>query len=453
MGNILIVDDDSSLREVLEIALANREHSPTSASDITTALQFMGRERFDLIIADLRLGTESGLDLLQRIQEQQHTPPVLIITAYADNKTALQALRLGAKDYISKPFDVEEFLLQVDKLLEEVHPVEEEELQLQVQMQGQSSRILGESGKIQEVFSLVSRIAPTGINVLVTGESGTGKELIARAIHENSERREKPFQVINCGGVPEALVESELFGYRKGAFTGAGQAKAGLLEKTDQGTFLLDEIAELSPNLQVKLLRCVQDGTFTPLGSTETVQTDIRFIGASNRDVENEVTEGNLREDLFYRLSGVIVHLPPLREREDDLFLLAEHFLQRFCQEQNKSIKGFSTGAKQKLRTYHYPGNVRELENIIERAVALESGPYISPASLVIYEQTTNHPSRDREQVLSGELSLDQYLEKIDKEVLASALERTQGNKKKAAELVGLSFRQLRYRLSKHGFN
>jgi len=452
MGKILIVDDDSSLREVLEIALANREHTPTSASDITAAIQLMGQERFHLVIADLRLGAESGLDLLQRIQEQQHTPPVLIITAYADNKTALQALKLGAKDYISKPFDVEEFLLQVDKLLEEAYP-QEEELQLQVQMQGLSSRILGESKKIREVFSLVSRIAPTGINALITGESGTGKELIARAIHENSERREKPFQVINCGGVPEALVESELFGYRKGAFTGAGQAKAGLLEKADQGTFLLDELVELSPNLQVKLLRCVQDGTFTPLGSTETVQTDIRFVGASNRDVENEVAEGNLREDLFYRLSGVIIHMPPLREREDDLFLLAEHFLQRFCQEQNKSIKGFSTGAKQKLRTYHYPGNVRELENIIERAVALESGPYISPASLVIYEQTTTHPNMDREQVLSGELSLDQYLEKIDNEVLASALERTQGNKKKAAELVGLSFRQLRYRLSKHGLN
>jgi two-component system response regulator PilR (NtrC family) len=450
MSKILIVDDDPSLQDVLEIALSNREHAPRSAADIEGALQLLGRERFDLVVVDLRLGTESGLDLLRKMRERRAPPPVLMITAYADKKTALQALELGAKDYISKPFDMEEFLVQVDKVLEEERP-EEEELQLWVQVQGQNAPILGESPKMREVFSLVSRIAPTGISTLITGESGTGKELIARAIHENSDRRHKPFRAINCGGVPETLVESELFGYRKGAFTGAGQAKAGLLEKADQGTFMLDEVAELSPNLQVKLLRCLQDGSFTPLGGTESVQTDIRFIAASNRDVENEVAEGSLREDLFYRLSGVIIHLPPLRERNDDLFLLAEHLLQRFCKEQGKTIKGFSTGAMHKLRNYHYPGNIRELENIVERAVALETGPYITPTSLVIYEHNATQFVSGEEQVLSGELSLDQYLEKIDREVLASALERTQGNKKKAAELVGLSFRQLRYRLSKHG--
>lgn len=450
MGKILIVDDDPSLQEVLEIALSNRSHEAQSAADIDGALQLMTRSRFDLVIADLRLGGESGLDLLHRIRGREHVPPVLMITAYADRKTALQALELGARDYISKPFDVEEFLLQVDQILEETLPCETT-LQLRTRVQGRSTPILGESAKMREVFSLVSRIAPTGINALITGESGTGKELIARAIHENSERRNKPFQAINCGGVPETLVESELFGYRKGAFTGAGQAKAGLLEKADQGTFLLDEVADLSANLQVKLLRCLQDGTFTPLGATESVQTDIRFIGASNRDVETEVAEGSLREDLYYRLSGVIIHLPPLREREEDLFILADHLLQRFCREQGKTIKGFSTGAEHKLRTYHYPGNVRELENIIERAVALESGPYVTPSSLVIYERNAPQSSPEEERVLSGELSLDSYLERIDRDILASALERTQGNKKKAAELVGLSFRQLRYRLSKHG--
>jgi two-component system response regulator PilR (NtrC family) len=450
MGNILIVDDDPSLQQVLEIALTNRRHTAKSAADIDGALQLADRERFDLVIADLRLGRESGLELLKRIRRSQQGPPVLMITAYADKKTALQALELGARDYISKPFDVEEFLLQVDKILEETRSPGEN-LELRVQVGGESISILGESARMREVFSLISRIAPTGINVLLTGESGTGKELIARAIHDNSERRHRPFRAINCGGVPEALVESELFGYRKGAFTGAGQAKSGLLEAADNGTFLLDEVAELSPNLQVKLLRCLQDGTFTPLGGTESVQTDIRFIGASNRDVENEVAEGRLREDLYFRLSGVIIHLPPLREREEDLFLLADHLLERFCKEQGKAIKGFSTGAKHKLRNYHYPGNIRELENIIERAVALESGPYITPPSLVIYEHTPTHSSPNGEQVLSGELSLDHYLEQIDREVLATALERTRGNKKKAAELVGLSFRQLRYRLSKHG--
>jgi len=450
MSKILIVDDDPSLRQVLEIALSNRKHTPDCAANIEGALQLLDRKRFDLVIADLRLGTESGLELLQRMRDKRYAPPVLMITAYADKQTALQALELGARDYISKPFDVEEFLVQVDQILEEELP-QEEELQLCVQVQGRSTPILGNSPKMREVFSLVSRIAPTGITALITGESGTGKELIARAIHENSKRRHRAFQAINCGGVPETLVESELFGYRKGAFTGAGQAKAGLLERSDQGTFMLDEVAELSPNLQVKLLRCLQDGTFTPLGATESVQTDIRFIAASNRDVENEVAEGNLREDLFYRLSGVIIHLPPLRERNEDLFLLADHMLERFCKEQSKAIKGFSTGAKHKLRSYTYPGNIRELENIIERAVALETGPYITPSSLVIYEHNAPQPPSGEDQVLSGEMSLDQYLEKIDRDVLSSALERTQGNKKKAAELVGLSFRQLRYRLSKHG--
>jgi two-component system response regulator PilR (NtrC family) len=452
MAKILIVDDDPSLQEVLEIALSNRTHAPSQASDIEGALQLMSNEGFDLVIADLRLGKESGLDLLKRVREKQNSPPVLMITAYADRKTALQALELGARDYISKPFDVEEFLLQVDQILDETCP-REGALHLRFQINGVSTPILGESSRMQEVFSLVSRIAPTGINVLITGESGTGKELIARAIHENSDRKDMPFRTINCGGIPEALVESELFGYRKGAFTGAGQAKPGLLETADQGTFLLDEVAELSPNLQVKLLRCLQDGTFIPLGGTESIQTDIRFIAASNRDVDTEVTEGGMREDLYYRLSGVRVHLPPLRERKDDLFVLADHLLERFCREQGKLIKGFSTGAKHKLRDYHYPGNIRELENIIERAVALETGPYITPPSLVIYEQGPPQTCANGEQVLSGKLSLDQYLEQIDREVLSSALERTRGNKKKAAELVGLSFRQLRYRLSKHGIN
>lgn len=450
MPNILIVDDDPSLLEVLEIALSNRRHSVSQASDVEGALELMGGDGFDLVIADLRLGRESGLDLLKSIREDQNSPPVLMITAYADRKTALQALELGAMDYISKPFDVEEFLLQVDQILEETCS-REGDLHLHFQINGVSTPIIGESSRMQEVFSLVSRIAPTGINVLITGESGTGKELIARAIHENSERKDKPFRTINCGGIPEALVESELFGYRKGAFTGAGQAKPGLLETADQGTFLLDEVAELSPNLQVKLLRCLQDGTFIPLGGTESIQTDIRFIAASNRDVDTEVAEGGMREDLYYRLSGVRVHLPPLRERKEDLFLVADYLLERFCREQGKSIKGFSTGAKHKLRDYHYPGNIRELENIIERAVALETGPYITPPSLVIYEQGPPQACTDGEQVLSGKLSLDQYLEQIDREVLSSALERTRGNKKKAAELVGLSFRQLRYRLSKHG--
>jgi two-component system response regulator PilR (NtrC family) len=304
---------------------------------------------------------------------------------------------------------------------------------------------------MQELYGLIKRIAPTPINVLITGESGTGKELIARALHNQSNRAQKPFIIINCGGLPENLVESELFGYRKGAFTGANKAKKGLLETADQGTLFLDEVGELQLSTQVKLLRCVQDGSFIPVGGTEEVSTDVRIIAATNRNIEKDVAEGNFREDLFYRLSGVIIKVPPLRERQDDVLLIAEYLLQRTCKEQNKPLEGFTSEAKAKLRRYNYPGNVRELENIIERAVALETGPFITPASLVIYENIQPVPSSSKsELVLEGKLSIDEYLDQEDCKILEEALERTGGHKGKAAKLVGLNFRQFRYRLSKH---
>jgi two-component system response regulator PilR (NtrC family) len=256
--------------------------------------------------------------------------------------------------------------------------------------------------------------------------------------------------VVNCGGLPESLVESELFGYRRGAFTGADKAKKGLLEKADHGTFFLDEVGELQLGTQVKLLRCIQDGSFLPLGGTELVNTNLRFVAATNRDIEGDVASGNFRDDLFYRLSGMIIAIPPLRERGDDLFLLAEHFLNKFCRQQNKNLAGLTRQARHKLANYHYPGNVRELETIIARAVALENGPYITEASLIIYEQSQAGPKSRREKVLNQEISLDQYLEQEDREILLTALDRTSGHKKRAAELVGLSFRQFRYRLSKY---
>lgn len=449
MAKILIVDDDHSLREVLEIALTNRKHSPLCADNITQAMSFLTKETIDLALVDLKLGQENGLDLLKAIQKSWPKLPVLMITAFADSKTAVEAIKCGARDYIAKPFDLEELLILIDRLLEDSR-IREENLFLKEQIKGQG-QILGESPRIKEVFQLIERIAPTNINVLITGESGTGKELIARAIHENSKRNTQPLLTINCGSMPETLVESELFGYRKGAFTGADRAKKGLLEKANHGSFFLDEVGEIPPSTQVKLLRCIQDGSFIPLGGTEEIRVDLRFIAATNREIEQEVAQGKFREDLFYRLSGVIIKVPPLRERGDDLFLLAEHFLKRFCQEQNKNIKKFSKQAKTKLKNYHFPGNIRELENIIERAVALETSSTITPSSLIIYEQQVQlSPDSAREQVLSGQLTLDEYLEDLDRKILLSALERTGGNKSKAAQLVGLTFRQFRYRLSKY---
>ncbi len=449
MAKILIVDDDPSLRDVLEIALDSHGHQAVSAQSIDQALQRLQQEVLDLALLDLRLGQESGMDLLQRMKEQWPGIPVLMITAYADSQSAVQAIKLGARDYLSKPFDMQELLLQVDRILEGCK-LEEENQWLREQLQDRFGPIIGQSPKIRQVFDLVQKIAPTGINCLVTGESGTGKELIARAIHDHSPRHKQPFLVINCGGMPENLVESELFGYRKGAFTGAEKPKKGLLQKADQGSFLLDEVGELQTSTQVKLLRCIQDGSFIPLGGTDTVQVNVRFIAATNQAIEREVAEGRFREDLFYRLSGVIIRVPPLRERENDLLLLTEHFLHRFCKEQNKNILGLSPQAEQKLKSYHYPGNIRELENIIERAVALESGSKITSSSLVIYDQAQPDTQLGPERVLQGRISLDQYLEEQDQNILQSALERTQGHKSKAAELVGLSFRQFRYRLSKY---
>ncbi len=449
MPTILIVDDDPSLRDVLEIALAGNKHRPLSASNSREALELVNAEAVDLALLDLRIGQESGIDLLEKLKHLQPDLPVLMITAYADSKTAVRAMKLGAKDYIAKPFDIDELLLQVDRILENSR-LAEENTWLKQQMRGRFGPVLGESAKIKEVFNMVHRIAPTTINVLLTGESGTGKELIARAIHENSPREKNALMIINCGGLPENLVESELFGYRKGAFTGADRAKKGLLEKADQGSFLLDEVGELEPSTQVKLLRCIQDGSFLPVGGTESIHCDVRYIAATNREIEKEVAEGRFREDLFYRLSGVIIKIPPLRERGDDLFLLAEHFLTRFCQEQNKDLKGFSAKAKEKLKNYHYPGNIRELENIVERAVALETSKHITPISLIIYDQARPEMTQGPEKVLNQEISIDEYLEQEDRKILFNALERTGGHKGQAADLVGLSFRQFRYRLSKY---
>ncbi|MDZ7760917.1 MAG: sigma-54 dependent transcriptional regulator [Desulfovermiculus sp.] len=450
MASILVLDDDKSLREVLDVALSEQQHTIHQAGSISEAISLVTNEIVDLALVDLRLGIESGLDFLHKLQDLHPGLPVIMITAYADSQSAVSAMKLGAKDYIAKPFDLDELLLLVERHLEHSRLAEENEW-LKSQIKSHFGSIIGESTKMQEVFELVRRMAPTNIHVLLTGESGTGKELIARAIHEHSPRNAHPLMIVNCGGLPESLVESELFGYRRGAFTGADRAKKGLLEKADRGTFFLDEVGELQSGTQVKLLRCIQDGSFIPLGGTELVHTNLRFLAATNRDIEQEVTSGKFREDLFYRLSGVIIHIPPLRERGDDLFLLAEHFLHKFCREQNKSLSGLSRQAKEKLKNYHYPGNIRELETILARAVALETGPAITPSSLIIYEQPQSAQVSGREKVFKQEMSLDEYLEQEDRDVLLSALHRSGGHKSKAAELVGLSFRQFRYRLSKYG--
>jgi len=451
MANILIVDDDLSLREVLEIALIKKEHQVWTAPDSATALGVLSQERIELILLDLRLGQESGIDLLIRIRETWQDVPVLMVTAYADAKSAITAIQHGAKDYISKPFELDDFLFTVERTLETAR-LKEENAWLKGQIQGQYGQIIGSSKQMRDVFNLVRRIAPTNINVLVTGESGTGKELFARAIHNESQRATKPFLAINCGGLPDNLVESELFGFRKGAFTSADRSKKGLLEMAEGGTLFLDEVGELAASTQVKLLRYIQERCFIPLGGTEELRSDVRIIAATNRNVEQEVSKGDFREDLYYRLSGVKVHLPPLRERGDDVLTLADHFLAKACKAQKRQMNGFAPEARAKLLTYHYPGNVRELENIIERAVALEPGDRITPDALIIYEKiATNELEQGVQKVLSGQMTLDEYLTMHEQKVLQEAMRRTGGHKGRAAEMVGLNFRQFRYRLTKPG--
>ena len=451
MANILIVDDDLSLREVLEIALIKKGHAVWTAPDSATALAVLHRESIALILLDLRLGQESGVELLVRIRETWAEVPVLMVTAYADAKSAITAMKHGAKDYISKPFELDDLLYTVERTLETARLKEENDW-LKGQIRKQYGEIIGRSKQMQAVFDLVRRIAPTNINVLLTGESGTGKELFARCIHNESTRASHPFLAINCGGLPDNLVESELFGFRKGAFTSADRAKKGLLEMAEGGTLFLDEVGELAHSTQVKLLRYVQERCFIPLGGTEELRSDVRIIAATNRNVEQSVADGDFREDLYYRLSGVKVHLPPLRERGEDVLALADHFLETACHAQKRQLRGFTAEARKKLLSYGYPGNVRELENIVERAVALEPGDTITPDSLVIYEKIMpTDQDGGIQKVLSGQMTLDDYLAIHEHKVISEALRRCGGHKGRAAEMVGLNFRQFRYRLTKSG--
>ncbi|MGM0646315.1 MAG: sigma-54-dependent transcriptional regulator [Thermodesulfobacteriota bacterium] len=449
MATVLIVDDDASLRVVLEIALERRGHSPLIAEDTAQARLALEQQEVDLILLDVRLGRENGVDLLREVRQSWPELPVIMITAYADSHNAVEAMKLGASDYIHKPFDVQELLLIVERSLQNFR-LQEENQWLKKAIQEQYGEIIGESQCMREMLHLAERVAPTLINILVTGESGTGKELVARAIHEFSPRRDNPLMVINCGGLPENLVESELFGYRRGAFTGADKPKKGLLELADSGTAFLDEVAELSPSTQVKLLRCVQEKSFIPLGGTSEVKTDVRIIAATNRNVDHEVSQGTFREDLYYRLSGMIIHLPPLRERGQDIVLLAEHFLHRACREQKRPLLHLSQQAKEKLLRYNFPGNVRELENIIERAVALEQGNTVTPSSLLIYEPGGTTETSAVDLVLHGERTLEEHLQNEEHKILKAALESTGGRKSQAAQLVGLNFRQFRYRWGKY---
>jgi two-component system response regulator PilR (NtrC family) len=453
-SKILVVDDERSMRELLAIVLKREGHDVLLADNGRSAVELLEREPIELLISDIRMPDMSGVEVLGAAQRLNPDIIGIMITAYASTDTAVEALRLGAYDYVSKPFSVDELKLKVRKALERKRLQQENVLlRRALQSSHQFSNIIGKSAAMEAVFQLVETIAPTTSTVLVTGDSGTGKELVARAIHFNSPRKDRPFVALNCGALPETLLESELFGHVRGAFTGAETNKKGLVEVADKGTIFLDEIGEMTAMMQVKLLRVLQERKFRRVGGTDEIEADIRIIAATNRDLSRMVAEGKFREDLFYRINVIPVRLPPLRERTDDIPLLTEHFLGKYATQMDKRVTGVAADAMRCLQLYPWPGNIRELENAIERAVALERSTTIRLTSLPDHIQRGTAPgatpARDAGLPDSG-FDLEQHVQEIEREYLAEALRRANGVKSRAAELLGMSFRQFRYLSKKY---
>ena len=449
-SKILVVDDEPGMRTFLEIILRKEGYSVETAADGMKALDNINNNVFDLAILDILMPVMNGIEVLKRIIEKSPETTVIIITAFASHETAIEAMKLGAYDYITKPFKIDEIKLVIKKALDK-KGLERENLRLRKELQTKYgfANIIGRSIGISKVFELIKRVSELKVNVLITGESGTGKELVARAVHYSGSRHRGPFIAVNCGAIPEPLLESELFGYRRGAFTGASRNKKGLFEEADGGTIFLDEIVDLPIHLQVKLLRVIEEKTIRPLGSTEPIPVDIRIIAATNKLLEEEIANEKFREDLFYRLNVIKIDLPPLRDRRDDIPPLAIHFVEKYSHEMGKDINGISPKALETLESYHYPGNVRELENIIARCVALETSNVIRQQTLP--ELIVNMGSLNIENGIAGNFGLDHLLETFEKRTIDKALTEAQGNKVEAAKLLGITFRSLRYRLAKHG--
>ena len=444
---IVVVDDEPAQRELIGGFLRKQGHDVLLAAGGPEALAHVRDRQVDLVLSDCRMPAMSGPELLSGIKAVNPEIPLVLMTAYGTVETAVQAMKDGAADYLAKPLDLEELMVRLARVTEQSRLRSEvRDLQRQLVERHRLEGIIGESGRMQEVLALAKRVAPSDATVLIRGESGTGKELIARAIHFNSARANGPLVSLNCAALPEQLLESELFGHEKGAFTGAVAQRTGRFEQADGGSIFLDEIGDLSPSLQVKLLRVLQERQFERVGGNKTIDADVRIMAATHRDLEAAMREGTFREDLYYRLNVVTIQIPPLRERREDIPLLLEHFLRKFTEKNRRDVTGLTAAARDALLKYDYPGNVRELENIVERAVLLCRGRVIDVEDL---PAAARPGQRGAAEPLPKDLP--GVLADIERQAIESALERTDGIQTQAAESLGISERVLRYKMKKYG--
>ncbi|MBI1814347.1 MAG: sigma-54-dependent Fis family transcriptional regulator [Deltaproteobacteria bacterium] len=449
---LLIVDDELSVRESLRMILKER-YEPVLATSGEEALDLLRQERPEVILLDVLMPGMDGLETLERIALLKPAPPVIMLTATKTVKTAVSAMKLGAFDYITKPFDIDELHLQIDRAVQSAALLHEvEALRTEVGRRYSFDNIIGGSGKMQSVLKTVGMVAPLKTTVLITGESGTGKEVIAKAIHYNSPRASQSLVTLNCSAIPDNLLESELFGHERGAFTDAYSKKLGQFEHAHKGTIFLDEIGEMNPATQAKILRVLEQGTFTRVGGGHPVSVDVRVIAATNRDLQQGMRDGTFRSDLYYRLNVVAIHLPPLRERTEDLAPLIRHFLSLKSRELGVAEKPFNPEALDRLMSFHWPGNVRELENLIERALVLSQGSVMTLDDLPQYVVSgENQPHPAQQSVIRGERRLSDAVDQFEQELIRSALAEADFNQTRAAQILGTTRRILKYKMDKLG--
>ena len=460
---ILVVDDEESIREFLQILLQKEGYEALCASDGEKAIELIDQKHFDLIMCDLKMPKVDGMKVLQHTRNFHPDKLFIMMTAFATTESAIEAMKLGAYDYLLKPFKLDEVRLNLKQALRSRYLEEENRLLRQeLNKQQEEHQIIGNSPSIQNVNQLIEKVRLSSANVLITGDTGTGKEMVARTLHYKSPLKKRPFIAINCGAIPETLLESELFGHKRGAFTGAVLDKKGVFQAADGGSLFLDEIGELSIEMQAKLLRAVQEQVIRPVGSVEDIKINTRLITATNRNLEQRIKEEKFRQDLYYRFNVIQIHLTPLRERREDIPLLTQHFVKKYSQKMQKKPPSISKEAMMKIESYTYPGNIRELENLVERTLALnDNKPVLLPDHLppTLQENSISSPSQTIESIYKVQFSenqgldLEKTLNNIEKDILKQALKTTHGIKKKAAKLLKMSFRSFRYRLDKYSLH